>query len=445
MPRPLYVTRPILPDIDDVMALLSEIWKMKILTNEGPLHKRLESELKSYLRVPTAMLFNNGTTALIAALRLFNLPAGSEVITTPLTFAATAHAIQWNGLIPVFVDVSPETLTIDPGSVELAITRKTSAILAVHVYGTVCDLDALQSIADKYGLRLFYDAAHAFGATVNGRSIASFGDASVFSFHATKLFHTAEGGLIATSRESDKEAIYYLRNFGIKNEEKVIAVGINGKLNELQAALGLLNLPLVEEERRRRATLRQKYRECLEPINGIRLQPEQVGVYNSEQYFVIVIDEAEFGRSRDDLYSALKRRGIFARKYFHPICTDFEPYRGYQIHSARPTPYVSTVKSQVLCLPFHSGVDDEDLAEIRGEFLAFNQVDMGRCCRDSIQAVDVFPGQTQGFPAGQPYRPSFLQRSTEAGRNEALKSEQQPEQAALEPGDRAGRNSVYVA
>ncbi len=387
MPRPLYVTRPIMPDLDDVKVLLSEVWKTKILTNEGPLHKILENALKNYLHVSTAMLFNNGTTALITALRLFNLPAGSEVITTPLTFAATAHAIQWNGLTPVFVDVSPDTLTIDPTSVELAITSKTSAILAVHVYGTVCDLDALQTIADKHGLRLLYDAAHAFGATVNGRSIGSFGDASVFSFHATKLFHTIEGGLIATSRESDKEAIYYLRNFGIKSEEEVIAVGINGKLNEIQAAFGLLNLPLVEEERRRRATLRQDYRDFLEAIPGIRLQPKQVGVFNSEQYFVIVVDEAVFGRSRDDLYSSLKRRGIFARKYFHPICTDFEPYKGYPIHSARLTPYVSTVKSQVLCLPFHSGVDDEDLAEIRDEFLSVDHVDIGNRGRSSISPL----------------------------------------------------------
>jgi dTDP-4-amino-4,6-dideoxygalactose transaminase len=401
MPRPLYVTRPILPDLNDVRALLSEVWKAKILTNEGPLHKRLENELKSYLRVPTAMLFNNGTTALIVALRLFNLPVGSEVITTPLTFAATAHAIQWNGLTPVFVDVSPETLTIDPASVEAAITRKTSAILAVHVYGTVCDVEALEDIARKHELRLLYDAAHAFGTTVNGRSIGTYGDASVFSFHATKLFHTAEGGLIATSRESDREAIYYLRNFGIKSEEEVIAVGINGKLNELQAALGLLNLPLVDEERRRRAMLRQKYRDFLEPIPGISLQPEQDGVFNSEQYFAIVVDEAVFGRSRDDLYSSLKMRGIFSRKYFHPICTEFEPYRGYPIHSARRIPYVSIVKSQVLCLPFHSGVDDGDLAEIRDEFLSADHVDIGKRGRGSFQTADVSPDHGGGLAASQ--------------------------------------------
>src|SRR5271157_1343019 len=224
MPKPLYVTQPLLPDLNDLGVLLEEIWRTKILTNSGPLHRKLESELESYLAVPTAMIFNNGTIALMVALRLFDLPAGSEVITTPLTFAATAHAIHLNGLTPVFVDVSPETLTIDPACVEKAITNKTSAILAVHVYGTVCDLDALQNIADDHGLRLVYDAAHVFGTTVNGRSIASFGDASVFSFHATKLFNTLEGGLIATSRASDKEAIAYLRNFGIKNEEEVVTV-----------------------------------------------------------------------------------------------------------------------------------------------------------------------------------------------------------------------------
>ena len=369
MPRPLYVTQPLLPDLNDVKSMLSEIWRTKVLTNGGPLHQKLESELERYLDVPTAMLCNNGTIALLIALRLFDLPRGSEVITTPLTFAATAHSIYWNWLNPVFVDVKPETLTIDPASVEKAITKNTSAILAVHVYGTVCDLDALQNISDEYGIRLLYDAAHAFGTTVNGRSIGSFGDASVFSFHATKLFNTAEGGLIATNRSADKNAIYYLRNFGIKNEEQVIAVGINGKLNEIQAAIGLLNLPLVDEERRRRDELRQKYREFLAPIRGIRLQPQQRGVTSSEQYFPMVIDETVYGRSRDDLYGALKKRDIYARKYFHPICTDFKPYREYPIHTVRNTPYVNTVKSQVLCLPFHSGVDDDDVAEIRAEFL----------------------------------------------------------------------------
>lgn len=369
MPRPLYVTQPLLPDLEKMHDLLQEIWTTKILTNGGALHQRLERQLTDYLGVPTAMLFNNGTIALLAALKLFDLPRGSEVITTPLTFAATAHAICWNGLTPVFADVSPDTLTIDPESVRKAITSKTSAILGVHVYGTICDLDALQGIADEHKLRLIYDAAHAFGATVRGRSVGSFGDASVFSFHATKLFNTAEGGLIATNRSVDKQAIYYLRNFGIKNEEEVVSIGINGKLSELQAAMGLLNLPLVESEKTLRAQLREKYCEFLAPLRGINLQPVQSGISQSEQYFRVCIDQHLFGRSRDDIYLGLKKREIFARKYFHPICTDFESYRNYPIHSVRDVPYVEAIKSQVLCLPFHSGVGDDDIEDIRAEFL----------------------------------------------------------------------------
>ena len=369
MPRPLYVARPILPDLSEFRLIVDEIWQTRILTNGGPFHQKLERELEKYLDVPTAMVFNNGTTALLVALKMMDLPAGSEVITTPLTFAATAHAVVWNGLIPVFADVDPVTLTIDPASVEKAINANTSAILAVHVYGTICDVFALQEIANKHGLRLIYDAAHTFGTTFNGRSIGSFGDATVFSFHATKLFHTFEGGLIATNKASDKELIYHLRNFGIKNEEEVIGIGINGKLNELQAAIGLLNLPLVQPERSLRAKLRARYCSFLDGVPGITPPVVQAGVSNSEQYFHVLIDPLSFGRTRDDVYESLKRKGIFARKYFHPICTDFEPYRGYKIHSVRNEPYVETVKSRVLCLPFHSGVEEEDIEDIRAEFV----------------------------------------------------------------------------
>lgn len=370
MARPLYVTRPLLPDLKDLQPILDEIWRTRVLTNGGPFHQKLERELEDYLGVPCAMICNNGTIALILALKMMDLPIGSEIITTPLTFAATAHAVAWNGFTPVFVDVEPTTLTIDPASVERAITGKTSAILAVHVYGNICDVHALQDIADKHGLALIYDAAHAFGATFNGLPIGALGDASVFSFHATKLFTTLEGGLIATNRAEDKGAIYSLRNFGIKNEEEVIAIGINGKMNELQAAIGLLNLPLVQRERSLRAKLRERYCDLLSSVPGVTTPTAQAGVYNSEQYFHIVIDPILFGRTRDDVYESLKRKDIFARKYFHPICTDFEPYRGHHIHSIRNTPYVNTVKSQVLCLPFHSGVEDEDLEDIRAEFCA---------------------------------------------------------------------------
>ena len=368
MSRPLYVTQPLLPELGDLNALLAEIWRTKVLTNGGPLHQQLEQQMREHLDVPTAMLFNNGTIALLVALKLFDLPQGSEVITTPLTFAATAHAISWNGLTPVFADVLPDTLTLDPAAVEKAITPKTSAILGVHVYGTVCELDALQDVANRHGLKLIYDAAHAFGTKVNGRSIASYGDASVFSFHATKLFNTLEGGLIATPRPQDQEAIYFLRNFGIKNEEEVVSVGINGKLNEVQSAIGILNMRGISGEMQMRAALRQNYFEMLGGLPGIALQPRQPGVTSSEQYFPVVIDQARFGRTRDQVYEELKGLGIFSRKYFHPICTDFLPYRDCQIHSVRSLPYVSEVKSQVLCLPFHSGVDAQDLVDIETVF-----------------------------------------------------------------------------
>lgn len=368
MSRPLYVTRPLLPDLGDVDVMLREIWRTQFVTNGGPFHQQLEGALKETLGVPTVELFNNGTIALLVAMKLFDLPPGSEVITTPLTFAATAHSIHWNGLRPVFADVSPGTLTIDPASVEKAITPLTSAILGVHVYGTVCDVDALQEIADRHGLKLLYDAAHAFGTTINGQPVAAFGDASVFSFHATKLFTTLEGGAIATPRPNDHEMIYFLRNFGIKSEEEVVSIGINGKMNEVQAGIGLLNLPKVPAEREARAQLRSKLDAALSDLPGIGLQPVQPGVGQSEQYYPVVINAEFFGRNRDVIYGALKERGILSRKYFHPICTDFAPYRGFPIISARNTPYVSEVKSQVLCLPFFSGVTDEDVDEIKAVF-----------------------------------------------------------------------------
>jgi dTDP-4-amino-4,6-dideoxygalactose transaminase len=370
MPRPLYIARPLLPEREEFDRLVDEVWKSRILTNSGPFHNRLETALADHLGVPTAKLFNNGTIALLCALKMFSLPPDSEVITTPLTFAATAHAISWNGLVPVFADVDPVTLTLCPESVEKAISTRTSAILAVHVYGTVCHLDSLQEIATRHGLRLIYDSAHAFGTTVGGRGIGNFGDASVFSFHATKLFHSLEGGMIATARTEDADRLNLLRNFGIKSEEEVVSAGINGKMNELQAIMGLLNLPLVESERAKRRRLRESYSEILSKLPGIGLQPEQPGISRSEQYFPVVVDETRFGRSRDDLYEELMRIGIFARKYFHPICSDFEHYRGAKIVSARPRAYIEEVKRRLLCLPFHSGVEPADISDIEKVFRA---------------------------------------------------------------------------
>lgn len=363
--HPLFVTSPLLPAMVDYQRLLDEIWESRYLTNDGPMCKRLESEIQQRLDVPTSMLFNNGTTALMCALKLFDLPVGGEIITTPLTFAATAHSISWLGMKPVFADVLPESLTINPDAVECAITPETTAILAVHVYGTVCEHGRLQAIADEHGLKLIYDAAHAFGTTIDGVSVAALGDASIFSFHATKLFSTLEGGLLTTPDARDQEKVCLLRNFGIKDEEQVVEVGINGKLNEVQAAFGLVTLPLVEQEKERRRALRAEYDSFLSGLPGVGLQPAQVNVVRSEQYYPVVIDADVFGRSRDDIYEELKAQSIFARKYFHPICTDFRPYLEHPIVSVHDVPYAETVKTQVLCLPFHSGVVDSNIETIR--------------------------------------------------------------------------------
>jgi dTDP-4-amino-4,6-dideoxygalactose transaminase len=364
----LYVSRPLLPDLSRLQEYLEQIWASQWVTNNGSLHLELEKRLSNRLKVPTAMLFNNGTIGLMVALKLFDLPSGSEVITTPMTFAATAHSISWNGLKPVFVDVTEDNLTIDPEAVEAAITVNTSAILAVHCYGCICDHSALSAIARKHGLKLIYDAAHAFGSTLEGQSIAALGDASVFSFHATKLFNTLEGGLLTTPYASDQKTVYLLRNFGIRDEEQVISVGINGKLNEVQSAIGLLNLELFENERMKRRALRGRYHEILGGIEGVVLQATPENVDNSEQYFLVRIDPTVYGKTRDDIKITLEENNIYARKYFHPICTDYECYRGYPIITVRDRPYVEKAKKEVLCLPFHSGVENRHLQIVRDVF-----------------------------------------------------------------------------
>ncbi len=356
---PVYVAKPLLPDAASMHTMVNQVWESGIVTNHGPLHEQLEELLLSELGVPTAKLFNNGTIALLAALKMFDLPRGSEVITTPLTFAATAHAIAWNGLKPVFADVDARAWTLDPASVAQAITSNTSAILGVHVYGNICDLSGLQALAQKHDLKLIYDAAHAFGVTVDGQGIGNFGDATMFSFHATKLFNTIEGGALTTPSVEDARKIYMLRNFGIKNEDEVIDIGLNGKMNELQAAVGILNLKIYRNEMNERALLREKYDEILSNLIGVHLQISQEKISRSEQYYPIRIIAEEFGRSRDQIYEELKAENIFARKYFHPICTDFEPYKNDQIVSAYEFSNASSLKNQVLCLPFHSGVTDE--------------------------------------------------------------------------------------
>lgn len=365
---PLYVSSPLLPDLNKFRSVLQGVWDSRHVTNHGPLHKQFEDRLRTTLKVPTAMLFNNATIGLLSALKMFDIEPGSEVITTPLTFAATPHAIAWNGLKPVFADVNEKTMTLDPESVRKAITSRTRAILAVHVYGTVCDVEELQKIAHEYNLRLIYDAAHAFGVEVDGKGIGTFGDASVFSFHATKLFNTIEGGAITTPSVNDASKIYMLRNFGIKNEEEVVDIGLNGKMNELQAAIGLLNLDIYRDEVQARSKLREKYDNIFSSIEGIVIQHKQTGVSRSEQYYPIRIISDLSNASRDSVYENLKQKGIFARKYFHPICTDFVPYQGFPIVTARRVAIVDTIKTQILCLPFHSGVTDDHVTVIKEAF-----------------------------------------------------------------------------
>lgn len=377
----LYVAKPLLPALSDINALLGDVWDSGIVTNEGPLSNHLEAELAMRLGVPVAKLFCNGTTALQCALLSLNLPGGAEVITTPLTFAATAHAISACGLKPVFADVDPETLTLDPRAVERAITTRTGAVIGVHVYGTLCDHTALETLCDAHGLKLIFDAAHAFGSVAGNTPVAAMGDLTMFSLHATKLFNTFEGGLLTSGNAEDAQSLRLVRNFGIENEDCVSTVGINGKMSELHAAIGLLNLEKYEEERSARSGLRIAYDRIIDRFPGLTKQIRQSHVRHSEQYYMIRVDPIAFGATRDDVYTNLKDRQIFARKYFSPICTDFDCYRGETIHSIHDRPMAERVKDMVLCLPFHSGVTAHHLQVIESTFESLaRRVSRGSAC-----------------------------------------------------------------
>lgn len=375
MRNPLYVAKPLLPDLGDVTRLLGDIWASGIVTNEGPMHNLLEARLASKLEVPVAKLFNNGTVAMQCALLSLNLPAGAEIITTPLTFAATAHVIAASGFVPVFADVCEDTLTLDPKSVELAITERTAAVIAVHVYGTMCDVDGLQRICTQHNLKLIFDSAHAFAAADGDVPAGAMGDMSVFSLHATKLFNTFEGGLVTSSDPEMGRKLRLVRNFGIESEERVSVVGLNGKMNEMNAAIGLLNLDLFEAEREKRSELRAKYDSAVDAIPGLRKQTKQPKVKQSEQYYVVVVDPEVYGSTRDDIYRRLKEQNIFSRRYFWPICTDFDCYKDKKIHSVHPSTVAERVKDRVLCLPFHSGVTDDHVDIIAGTLNELRRVD----------------------------------------------------------------------
>jgi dTDP-4-amino-4,6-dideoxygalactose transaminase len=356
---PIYITSPLLPSLEKFNGTLERLWRSKWLTNHGDMHNQLEKALCGVLKVGHVSVFNNGTIALLTALTSLDLPYGSEVITTPFTFPATVHCIAWNGLKPVFCDIRPDTMTIDPDRIEDLVNEKTSAILGVHVYGYPCDIAKIQSIADRHGLKVVYDAAHAFTTEIDGRGIGGFGDISMFSFHATKLFNTLEGGCLTYNVPDYREKIYYLRNFGIKNEEEVVDLGINGKMNEMQAAIGLLNLEIFEEEKRKRRGIRSVYEDNLKDMDGVELPHKPDNVTDSLEYFVIRIKQGAFGLSRNDLYGKLRQYNVFPRKYFYPLCSDYAIYRHLPSAAEDRLPVANRIKNEVLCLPFYGDMGNQ--------------------------------------------------------------------------------------
>ena len=358
--EPIYVTRPLLPSLDDYKGQLQEIWQSQWLTNVGAKHVALQDALANFFENENIALFNNGTTALFTACRAFRL--SGEVITTPFTFPATPHVLSWNHITPVFADIDPLTMTLDPGKIEQLITDRTSAILAVHAYGIPCDVERIQSVADRYSLRVLYDAAHAFGARIEGRPVTDFGDATMLSFHATKLFHTAEGGALFVRDPLVKDRVDLLKNFGIKDELTVLMPGINGKLSELHAALGLLTLKMVAGERKNRQVVAEIYRSRLADIDGISVPNIRCGVENSYQNFPILIEDKHV--TRDEVFEGLRQFNVFSRKYFYPLCSDYSCYR--MLPSAHPSylPIAHKVASQVLCLPFYGALKEDIVTRI---------------------------------------------------------------------------------
>lgn len=358
----IYVTEPSLPSLEEFTELLRDIWDRKWLTNNGVYHQQFEKELADYLGVPFISLFSNGTLALVSALQVLNITG--EVITTPYSFVATTHALWWNNIKPVFVDIEPQFCNINPEKIEAAITPKTTAILPVHVYGKPCDVNAIQNIADRYGLKVIYDAAHAFGIKQDGESIHNFGDLSVLSFHATKVFNTIEGGAIVCHDEKTKKRLDYLKNFGFENETSVVAPGINAKMNEIQAAFGLLQLKSINDNIQKRKKISDLYHESLEDINGIRMIPVPKNLDYNYGYFPLFVDESEYGMSRDALYEKLKANNIFARRYFYPLISQFPTYRGLDSSNPKNLEVAERIAKEVICLPIFSSLEISTVSEI---------------------------------------------------------------------------------
>lgn len=358
------VTSPLLPDLDEFNAMLKEIWASKWITNNGSFHKQLEKELAAYLKVPYISLFTNGTLPLITALQ--GLRITGEVITTPYSFVATTHSLWWNGIKPVFVDIDPATGNIDPDRIEAAITPKTTAIMPVHVYGKPCNTKRIKEIADTYGLKVIYDAAHAFGVEVDGESILNAGDMATLSFHATKVYNTVEGGALVMHDAETKKRIDYLKNFGFANEVTVVGPGINSKMDEVRSAYGLLNLRQVDAAIEARRQVAIKYREALRPVEGITFFDDMPGVKHNYSYFPIFVDAEKYGMTRDELYFKMKEHNVLGRRYFYPLISEFSTYRG--LESARPEnlPNAHRMADTVICLPMHHALSDDDIERVIG-------------------------------------------------------------------------------
>ena len=369
------VTSPLLPNLDDFTAELKKIWDSKWITNNGSYHKQLEAALAEYLKVPYVSLFTNGTLPLMTALQALRITG--EVITTPYSFVATTHSIWWNGCKPVFVDIDPATGDMDPNKIEAAITPRTTAIMPVHVYGKPCDTKAIQDIADKYGLKVIYDAAHAFGVEVpaeeygleayDGKVLAGIlnaGDMSTLSFHATKVYNTIEGGALITHDEKTKKRIDYLKNFGIADEVTVVGPGINSKMDEMRSAYGLLNLKQVDAAIEARHQVAIKYREALRPVEGITFFDDMPGVKHNYSYFPIFIDAEKYGMTRDELYFKMKSANVLGRRYFYPLISEFSTYRGLESATPDNLPNAYKMADSVICLPMHHALSDEDIQRV---------------------------------------------------------------------------------
>lgn len=353
------VTSPLLPDLEDFNNLLREIWDSKWITNNGSFHKKLEAALCEYLKVPFISLFTNGTLPLLTALQALRITG--EVITTPYSFVATTHSIWWNGCKPVFVDIDPATGNIDPGKIEAAITPKTSAIMPVHVYGKPCDINRIQEIANKYGLKVIYDAAHAFGVEVNDKSVLEAGDLSTLSFHATKVFNTIEGGAMVMHDAEMKRRIDYLKNFGFAGETTVVGPGINSKMDEVRSAYGLLNLKQVDAAIEARHQVAIRYREALRDVPGIAFFDDMPGVRHNYSYFPIFVNAEEYGMTRDELYFKMKRNGVLGRRYFYPLISSFSTYNCLPSADPSNLPQANRMADSVICLPMHHRLGPSDI------------------------------------------------------------------------------------